>query len=83
MDHKGSGFVSDAAGGIGGSGGGGGGKGKGGGSRGLPGFSAVDEDESESGVFSDKDFRNMSLKVGGVGGGEGWGEFCGSCKVCC
>lgn len=31
--------------------------------HGVPGFSAVDEDESESGVFSDKDFRNMSLKV--------------------
>ncbi|CAN0254647.1 unnamed protein product, partial [Laminaria digitata] len=52
MDHKGSGFVSDSAAG-----------GGGGGARGLPGFSAVDEDESESGVFSDKDFRNMSLKV--------------------
>lgn len=35
----------------------------GGSDRGVPGFSAVDEDESESGVFSDKDFRNMSLKV--------------------
>ncbi|CBN79393.1 conserved unknown protein [Ectocarpus siliculosus] len=31
--------------------------------RGVPGFSADDEDESESGVFPDKDFRNMSLKV--------------------
>lgn len=66
MNNNGSGFVSaeepnDA--------GVGGGKGKGtgrygmGGARGVPGFSAVDEDESESGVFSDKDFRNMSLKV--------------------
>ncbi|CAN0148017.1 unnamed protein product, partial [Ectocarpus sp. 12 AP-2014] len=35
----------------------------GGGARGVPGFSADDEDESESGVFPDKDFRNMSLKV--------------------
>lgn len=39
------------------------GGGRGGGEHGVPGFSAVDEDESESGVFSDKDFRNMSLKV--------------------
>lgn len=31
--------------------------------RGVSRFAAVDEDETESGVFSDKDFRNMSLKV--------------------
>lgn len=36
--------------------------------HGVPGFSAADEDESESGVFSDKDFRNMSLKV--------WTKYC-------
>lgn len=35
----------------------------GGGASGVPGFSADDEDGSESGVFPNKDFRNMSLKV--------------------
>lgn len=34
-----------------------------GGGEGVPGFSAVDEDESESGLFAVKDFRNMSFKV--------------------
>ncbi|CAM9638285.1 unnamed protein product, partial [Hapterophycus canaliculatus] len=63
MDPGGSGFVSTAAGATASAVGAGRGRWGGGGAHGVPGFSAVDEDDSASGVFSDKDFRNMSLKV--------------------